>query len=88
MATHSNILVWRIPWTEKPGGSQRVGHDLAANSFTAFFFFFFEVWRVVLFLIFLFSPKAPNPMYFGSSLTSLEQFLREMRDYLPDSSLL
>ena len=30
--THSSILVWRIPWTEKPGGlqsmgSQRVGHD-------------------------------------------------------------
>ena len=32
MATHSNILAWRIPCTEKPGGlqsmgSQRVGHD-------------------------------------------------------------
>ena len=32
MATHSNILAWKIPWTEKPGGtesmgSQRVGHD-------------------------------------------------------------
>ena len=32
MATHSNILVWRIPQTEEPGGlqfmgSQRVGHD-------------------------------------------------------------
>ena len=32
MATHSNILVWRAPWTEDPGGlqsmgSQRVGHD-------------------------------------------------------------
>ena len=32
MAIHSNILVWRIPWTEEPGelqsiGSQRVGHD-------------------------------------------------------------
>ena len=32
MATHSSIPVWRIPWTEKPGGlqsmgSQRVGHD-------------------------------------------------------------
>ena len=32
MATHSNILIWRIPWTEEPGGlqsmeSQRVGHD-------------------------------------------------------------
>ena len=22
MATHSNILAWRIPWTEGPGGLQ------------------------------------------------------------------
>ena len=21
MATHSNVLVWRIPWTEEPGGT-------------------------------------------------------------------
>ena len=32
MATHSNILAWRIPWSEEPDrlqsmGSQRVGHD-------------------------------------------------------------
>ena len=32
MATHSNILAWRIPGTEEPGGlpsmgSHRVGHD-------------------------------------------------------------
>ena len=32
MATHSNTLVWKIPWTEEPGrlqfmGLQRVGHD-------------------------------------------------------------
>ena len=32
MATHSDILVWRMPWTEEPGGlqsveSQRVGHN-------------------------------------------------------------
>ena len=32
MATHSNILAWKIPWTEDPGwlqtmGSQRAGHD-------------------------------------------------------------
>ena len=32
MATHSSILVWRIPRTEEPGGlqsigSQRVEHD-------------------------------------------------------------
>ena len=32
MATHANILAWRIPWIEVPGriqsiGSQRVRHD-------------------------------------------------------------
>ena len=26
-ATHSSILAWRIPWTIKSMGSQRVGHD-------------------------------------------------------------
>ena len=35
-ATHSRILAWRIPWTEKPGrlqstGSQSIGHDLATE---------------------------------------------------------
>ena len=25
MATHSSILAWRIPWSEKPGGLQSVG---------------------------------------------------------------
>ena len=34
--THSNILPWKIPWTEEPGRlqstrSQRVGHDLATK---------------------------------------------------------
>ena len=24
-ATHSSILVWRIPWTEEPGGPQSIG---------------------------------------------------------------
>ena len=33
MATHSSILVWKLPWTEEPGGLQsigfqRVGHNL------------------------------------------------------------
>ena len=36
MATHSDILVWEILWTEEPGGlqstvSQRVQHDLATK---------------------------------------------------------
>ena len=25
MATHSGILVWKIPWTEEPGGIQSMG---------------------------------------------------------------
>ena len=25
MATHSSILAWRIPWTEKPDGLQSMG---------------------------------------------------------------
>ena len=25
METHSNILVWEIPWTEEPGGLQSIG---------------------------------------------------------------
>ena len=25
MATHSRILVWRIPWTEEPDGIQSIG---------------------------------------------------------------
>ena len=24
-ATHSSILLWEIPWTEKPGGLQSIG---------------------------------------------------------------
>ena len=36
METHSSILAWKIPWTEKPGGlwslgSQRVRHDWATE---------------------------------------------------------
>ena len=30
MATHSNILAWKSPWTEEPGGLQSMGlHDRA-----------------------------------------------------------
>ena len=39
MATHSNILAWRTPWTEEPGelqsmGSQTVRPAWATNTFT------------------------------------------------------
>ena len=25
METHSSVIVWRIPWTEEPGGLQSTG---------------------------------------------------------------
>ena len=42
-ATHSNILAWRIPWTEGPGGLQSTGLQsstrLSTIHFSAFYFF-------------------------------------------------
>ena len=43
LSIHSSILVWKIPWTEEPGGlqsmgSQRVGHDWATNTATSLSF--------------------------------------------------
>ena len=42
MATHSSILMWRIPWTEEPDrlqpiGLQRFAHDWSTN--TLYFYF-------------------------------------------------
>ena len=42
MATHSNILAWKIPWMEEPGrlqsmGSLRVGTRLSDFTFTFHF---------------------------------------------------
>ena len=70
MATHSNILAWRIPWIEEPGrllfiGSQRVGHDgttkhstLLLNRSVCFLkklsFFFFLL--ALCFYVFVFGP--------------------------------
>ena len=45
-ATHSSILAWRIPWTEKPGGLQSTGSQgqtrlSAQHSLTHCFISFF-----------------------------------------------
>ena len=34
MAAQSNILAWRIPWTEKPGGLQSMGSHGVAKCWT------------------------------------------------------
>ena len=32
MATHSSILVWKIPWTEEPDGLQSMGLQKAGHN--------------------------------------------------------
>ena len=59
MATQSDILAWRIPWTEEPGGlqstgSQRVRRDWATSlslvKTTKYFCYGFGKWRILSFL--------------------------------------
>ena len=60
MATHSSVLAWRIPRTEKPGGlqsigSQRVTHDWNDLACTPIFdqvvylFWYWATWAVCIF---------------------------------------
>ena len=37
MAPHSNILAWKIPWMEEPGGLQSMGSRLSNFTFTFHF---------------------------------------------------
>ena len=37
MATHCNILAWRIPWTEKPSGLQSVGSQRVKHNCNSHF---------------------------------------------------
>ena len=64
MATHSSILVWRIPWTEEPGGlqsrgSQRVRHDWATNTLTLM------MYNIYFFAYHLSSPSNVRSMKVG-----------------------
>ena len=63
MATHSNILAWKIPWTEEPGGlppAQRVTESdttewLSTHAFTRTYSFsaFLKHFLYHLFAIFI-----------------------------------
>ena len=47
MATHSNILSWKIPWTEEPGSLQSMGVTKSQtwlSDFTFTFHFHWSVW--------------------------------------------
>ena len=47
MATHSNILVWKIPWTEEPGGLQSMGLQRVRHDWVT------SISEVVLFVAFI-----------------------------------
>ena len=38
MATHSNILAWRIPWTEEPGGLQSMEPNVTEQQTLSLYF--------------------------------------------------
>ena len=76
-ATHSNILAWRTPWTEEPGGlqptgSQRVGHDWATNPFTRainIFTIFLSLWT------FSFGVKNQENRHIGVNCEALSKYM-------------
>ena len=42
IATHSNILTWKIPGTEEPGGLQSVGSQSRTRQTVSFYFKFMQ----------------------------------------------
>ena len=52
MATHSSILAWKIPWTEKSGMLQSMGleHTPDVFSLTETFYTFHIIHHLLLFL--------------------------------------
>ena len=62
MATHSSILVWRIPWTEEPGGLQSIASQSQTQlsnqttNTTLDKFFTFTISQFLIYRIKLLSP--------------------------------
>ena len=46
MTTHSNILAWRIPWTEKPGRLQSMGRKESDTTEGVHFHFHFSLYLI------------------------------------------
>ena len=72
MATHSSILSWRIPWTEKPGGLQSMDHkeldtteQLSEHTHTHIYFF------QILFHYRLLQDTEYNSLYYAIGLCYL-----------------
>ena len=59
LATHSRILVWRIPWMEKPGGLQSTGSRRVTTERLNFHFLSMEV-ESALCMYMPLPPEAPS----------------------------
>ena len=55
MATHSNTLAWRIPWTEEPGGLQSMGSqsDMTEQLIQHQFITFYTFWCTSYFYFYI-----------------------------------
>ena len=67
MATHSNILAWRILWTEEPAGIQSIGlqrirHDWSDLAHTAFLLNYecYHIWYIFVYTIGLHTARLGN----------------------------
>ena len=83
MATHSNILAWRIPWTEKPGGLhsmelQRVGYNWATNTFTFTSSLWYKSIIMSLFLAILFYFVYLSEIFRNWGLNSVVEFTQTL----------
>ena len=78
MATHSDILAWKIPWTEESGGlqsigSQRVGHDwrdlacMHIDSWILVIILWVIIWYFIIYPI----AQIDSALAFGSSFSWL-----------------
>ena len=63
MAAHSNILAWKVPWTEEPGGLQsmglqKVGHNWSDLAHIYIYPCWLSIWNIVVLHV---NPKLPLP---------------------------
>ena len=71
MATHSSILAWRIPWTEKPGGLyNHWGHKV------------FDTTELVLITGFQASMECLGMYPFGDSCSNKQKTISKLRRVL------
>ena len=47
MATHSDILAWRIPWTEEPGGLQFIGSQRVRHNRSIYIYLYIYIDRYI-----------------------------------------